>query len=123
GHGRDLMAKGQDLMSSIGWFTNMYPACLHIEEHMTDTEYLQAVSRQLDSIPNKGVGYGIWRYLCENDKLGDDLKSLPQAIIFCYWSLGRLSAFSFQLSTHRLAEDVKILVENTSSNLSSLYYY
>jgi amino acid adenylation domain-containing protein/non-ribosomal peptide synthase protein (TIGR01720 family) len=67
GHGREDIIEGIDVSHTIGWFTSMFPVCLSLdgvdnpEENLIET--LKSIKEQLRRIPNKGIGYGIMRYL------------------------------------------------------------
>ncbi|MEV7618363.1 amino acid adenylation domain-containing protein [Streptomyces sp. NPDC089799] len=76
GHGREEGAvPGADLSRTIGWFTSMFPVRLDIGEADADDALtggaaagtvLKAVKEQLLRIPDKGLGYGLLRYLNED---------------------------------------------------------
>ncbi|MCY8231182.1 non-ribosomal peptide synthetase [Priestia endophytica] len=63
GHGREEMIEGMDLSRTVGWFTSIYPVHLNFQGTTTPIEGLKAVKDQLRRIPNRGVDYGILRYL------------------------------------------------------------
>ena len=63
GHGREEMVEGIDLSRTVGWFTSIYPVHLNFQGTKTPIEGLKAVKDQLRQIPNRGVDYGILRYL------------------------------------------------------------
>ncbi|MDM5430926.1 non-ribosomal peptide synthetase [Bacillus mycoides] len=63
GHGREEMVEGIDLSRTVGWFTSIYPVHLNFQGIKTPIEGLKAVKDQLRQIPNRGVDYGILRYL------------------------------------------------------------
>ncbi|MED3729577.1 condensation domain-containing protein, partial [Priestia filamentosa] len=72
GHGREEIIEDIDLSRTVGWFTSIYPVHLNITGADTPIAALKAVKEQVRKIPNRGVDYGILRYLnatmCE--KLG-----------------------------------------------------
>ncbi|MFC0781249.1 amino acid adenylation domain-containing protein, partial [Flavobacterium sp. HJSW_4] len=61
GHGREEIIDGVDVGRTIGWFTSLYPFILDI----SDNRYPEIVSvkESLRKIPNKGIGYGILKYM------------------------------------------------------------
>ncbi|WCD83211.1 non-ribosomal peptide synthase/polyketide synthase [Pseudomonas sp. TUM22785] len=61
GHGREDLFDGIDLSRSVGWFTSLFPVRLSPAPGLADT--LKRVKEQLRAIPNKGIGFGILRYL------------------------------------------------------------
>ncbi|PFD35310.1 non-ribosomal peptide synthetase [Bacillus cereus] len=63
GHGREEIIEGMDLSRTVGWFTSIYPVHLNFQGTKTPIEGLKAVKDQLRQIPNRGVDYGILRYL------------------------------------------------------------
>ncbi|WP_242311569.1 non-ribosomal peptide synthetase [Bacillus cereus group sp. BfR-BA-01331] len=63
GHGREEMVEGIDLSRTVGWFTSIYPVHLNFQGTKTPIKGLKAVKDQLRQIPNRGVDYGILRYL------------------------------------------------------------
>ncbi|MEU5163243.1 amino acid adenylation domain-containing protein [Streptomyces sp. NPDC020875] len=98
GHGREEhLLPGADLSGTVGWFTSMYPA--RIDTGGTDPvaaaaggpeagRAVKRVKEQLRSIPGKGVGYGLLRYL--NPETAPGLAGYPAPQIgFNY--LGRIS--------------------------------
>ncbi|MGQ3377851.1 amino acid adenylation domain-containing protein [Priestia endophytica] len=63
GHGREEMIEGMDLSRTVGWFTSIYPVHLNFQGPTTPIEGLKVVKDQLRRIPNRGVDYGVLRYL------------------------------------------------------------
>ncbi|RPK10893.1 non-ribosomal peptide synthetase [Priestia endophytica] len=63
GHGREEIIEDVDLSRTVGWFTSIYPVHLNITGADTPIAALKAVKEQVRKIPNKGVDYGILRYL------------------------------------------------------------
>ncbi len=87
GHGREDLFEGVDLSRSVGWFTAVYPVVLDLAEGQGPGpgEALKAVKEQLRRIPDRGLGWGLARYLRREPALAE----LPPAeISFNY--LGRL---------------------------------
>ena len=63
GHGREQSWRVLDVSRTVGWFTTMYPVVLELDEEQELGEQLIRVKEQLRSIPNKGIGYGVLKYL------------------------------------------------------------
>ncbi|WP_338460409.1 non-ribosomal peptide synthetase [Azotobacter vinelandii DJ] len=61
GHGREDLFDDVDLTRTVGWFTSVYPAKLCPSETLDGS--IKAIKEQLRAIPNKGIGFGILRYL------------------------------------------------------------
>ncbi|MEU8652065.1 amino acid adenylation domain-containing protein [Streptomyces sp. NPDC048737] len=98
GHGREEdVVPGADLSRTVGWFTSMYPARVDVGAvDLADVlaggpaagEAIKLVKEQLRGVPDKGVGYGLLRYL--NPETAPQLAEYPVPQIgFNY--LGRIS--------------------------------
>ncbi|NKZ09331.1 non-ribosomal peptide synthetase, partial [Actinomadura latina] len=88
GHGREeAVVPGADLSRTVGWFTTIYPVRLSVGG--TDAgQAIKAVKEQLRTVPDRGIGYGLLRYL--NTHTAHQLAQLPSPQIgFNY--LGRFS--------------------------------
>ena len=70
GHGREEILKDIDISRTMGWFTAQYPVVLDMGGNRDLAYRMKAVKEQLRQIPNKGIGYGILKYLTlpENKK-------------------------------------------------------
>ena len=99
GHGREEeLVPGADLSRTVGWFTSIYPVLLDlagidVAEALSGgaaaSEAVKAVKEQLRAIPDRGMGYGLLRYL--NPPTAERLSGpLPGQVVFNY--LGRVSA-------------------------------
>ncbi len=89
GHGREDIFDDVDLSRTVGWFTTIYPALLRLEKTSSLGESLKSVKEQLRAIPQRGLGYGLLRYLSGDEEIAETLRRLPQAeVSFNY--LGQL---------------------------------
>ncbi|MGH2507818.1 MAG: condensation domain-containing protein, partial [Ktedonobacteraceae bacterium] len=79
GHGREDIMENVDVSRTVGWFTSIFPALLKIDPAGSPRDILKAVKEQLRQIPNRGVGYGLLRYLSEDTAIREKLQSLPTA--------------------------------------------
>jgi amino acid adenylation domain-containing protein/non-ribosomal peptide synthase protein (TIGR01720 family) len=61
-HGRDERLNDLDLSRTIGWFTAMYPVRLSARGSDAGAVVKQ-IKEQLRAVPNKGIGYGLMRYV------------------------------------------------------------
>src|SRR5690606_3475781 len=52
-----------DISRTVGWFTTQYPVSLALEKENNIADTIKSIKEQLRAIPNKGIGYGILRYL------------------------------------------------------------
>ncbi|WP_280367066.1 non-ribosomal peptide synthetase [Nocardia wallacei] len=99
GHGReeDTVA-GAELSDTVGWFTSMYPVRLRAAATAWDRlcaggdaagDLVKSIKEQLRALPDKGIGYGLLRYL--NPETAAVLRQFPDAQIgFNY--LGRFTS-------------------------------
>ncbi|MBN1888044.1 MAG: amino acid adenylation domain-containing protein [Thermoflexales bacterium] len=76
GHGREEIIEGVDLSRTVGWFTTLYPVYLHLDTTLPG-QALKSVKEQLRRVPNKGIGYGLLRYLTQD--AGTTAAVWPQA--------------------------------------------
>ncbi|MBF6170403.1 non-ribosomal peptide synthase/polyketide synthase [Nocardia blacklockiae] len=99
GHGREEdTVQGADLSGTVGWFTSVYP--VRLKAAATDWDGLRAggdaagtllasIKEQLRAVPDKGIGFGLLRYL--NPETAAELREFPAAQIgFNY--LGRFDS-------------------------------
>ena len=88
GHGREEIAEGVDLSRTVGWFTSVYPVSLRLDSGTGAAQALRSVKEQLRRVPNRGIGYGLLRYVARGGEEVVRLRSLPGAeVSFNY--LGR----------------------------------
>jgi non-ribosomal peptide synthase protein (TIGR01720 family) len=89
GHGREAIFEDVDLSRTVGWFTSIFPVLLELGKTSDPGESLKSVKEQLRAIPNRGLGYGLLRYLSGDKEITAALQRLPQAeVSFNY--LGQL---------------------------------
>ncbi|NOY60221.1 MAG: amino acid adenylation domain-containing protein, partial [Calditrichaeota bacterium] len=85
GHGREEIIDGVDVSRTVGWFTSLYPARIQIGNQGDPALQVKSVKEQIRSIPNKGIGFGILRYLYQDTKNGSVLESVAEPeIVFNY---------------------------------------
>ena len=98
GHGREEIFANVDLSRTVGWFTSLFPVrldagALDLEEALAGGSALgvalKRVKEQLRALPERGLGYGLLRYL--NAQTGVQLAgdAVPQ-LGFNY--LGRMAS-------------------------------
>ena len=107
GHGREEIIEGVDLSRTVGWFTSAYPVYLEKQENVALT--IKYVKESLRRVPNKGITFGIGRYL----KKVADLAGLTPQISFNY--LGQYGS-----KVQRVEED-KLLSECSEEAGRSLH--
>ncbi len=62
-HGRGFTEGNIDLTNTVGWFTSYYPVRLELNDDSNLEARIVAIKEKLRRVPNKGLGYGILRYL------------------------------------------------------------
>ncbi|MEP6583050.1 MAG: amino acid adenylation domain-containing protein [Ginsengibacter sp.] len=85
GHGREEIAKDIDTTRTVGWFTNLYPILIEINPQGSLGDKLNSVKDQLRMVPDKGLGFGILKYINKEKRLS---KKAHWNVMFNY--LGQL---------------------------------
>ncbi|MFC4634983.1 amino acid adenylation domain-containing protein [Dokdonia ponticola] len=96
GHGREELNENVDLSRTVGWFTTMYPFLLEVSKDQNKEENLIKVKESLRKVPNKGIGYGIFKYLSS-----EELSKITTTILFNY-----LGIFGEELDTEEGEEEI-----------------
>jgi amino acid adenylation domain-containing protein/non-ribosomal peptide synthase protein (TIGR01720 family) len=92
GHGREELSPVLDLSRTVGWFTSLFPVALDLTRPEDLGATLKSVKEQIRSVPRKGIGYGILRYLSEDLQVSEALRPIPRpAVGFNY--LGQARSF------------------------------
>ena len=74
GHGRENIGANIDVTHTIGWFTSLYPVVFDMQHRDDTIRQLISVKETLHRVPNKGIGYGVLRYIAgKNYKLKPDI--------------------------------------------------
>lgn len=79
GHGREDLFEDVELSRTVGWFTTLFPLVLHCREHLHTGDLLKSIKEQLRSVPGRGIGYGVLRYLSPDEQVRQLLGALPRA--------------------------------------------
>ncbi|GAE10052.1 long-chain-fatty-acid-CoA ligase [Paenibacillus sp. JCM 10914] len=66
-HGRETFRDKVDITRTIGWFTSLYPVFLDLKNESTLNGRIKNIKEQLRNIPNKGMDFGILKYLAKED--------------------------------------------------------
>ena len=78
GHGREELFSDVDLSRTVGWFTTVFPVRLTLADTAHPDEILKSVRSRLRRLPNRGIGYGLLRYLAWDEVAGTKLRAMPQ---------------------------------------------
>jgi amino acid adenylation domain-containing protein/non-ribosomal peptide synthase protein (TIGR01720 family) len=76
GHGREDLSDDLDLSRTVGWFSSLFP--VRLTPQSEPGKSLCHIKEQLRAVPNKGIGYGVLRYLGE-PAFARQMAALPQA--------------------------------------------
>ncbi|SOD20611.1 non-ribosomal peptide synthetase [Nitrosomonas ureae] len=88
GHGREDLYPEIDLSRTIGWFTSIFPVILSASGDLA--QRIKQTKEYLRCIPNKGLGYGLFKYYGTEEQR-QILAELPRAqVVFNY--LGQFDA-------------------------------
>ncbi|HLP47394.1 MAG TPA: amino acid adenylation domain-containing protein, partial [Candidatus Kapabacteria bacterium] len=103
GHGREEILEDMDIGRTVGWFTSVYPVLMDISYAGDTGRQIKEIKETLRRIPNKGIGYGILKYLTnEENKEKIEFKLKPQ---ICFNYLGQVDADVKQLSSFEMAKE------------------
>jgi amino acid adenylation domain-containing protein/non-ribosomal peptide synthase protein (TIGR01720 family) len=88
GHGRE---NDTDLSQTVGWLTSIFPLRLEVgdlnpQDIKSPGHAIRRIKDRLRSMPDKGLGYGVLRYLDQTSKIAQSNVAQPQ-LVFNY--LGR----------------------------------
>ncbi len=100
GHGREEIFEDVDLSRTVGWFTTIFPVHLNLENANAPGKALKSIKEQLRAVPNRGIGYGLLRYLSQNKEIAKQFSSSKAEVAFNYLGqfdqvLPESSLFSF----------------------------
>ncbi|MBK8549763.1 MAG: amino acid adenylation domain-containing protein [Ignavibacteria bacterium] len=91
GHGREIISESTDTSRTAGWFTSLYPLLLEINKEVNKeksiSDLIKSVKEQLRRLPDKGLGYGVLKYINKEERL-TKLRGKAWEIVFNY--LGQL---------------------------------
>lgn len=85
GHGREDIGERSDLSRTVGWLANIYPVLLTTTHDSHAGDLLKGVKEQLRHVPDKGIGYGVLKYI---NKIAQLQGIIPWDIVFNF--LGQL---------------------------------
>jgi amino acid adenylation domain-containing protein/non-ribosomal peptide synthase protein (TIGR01720 family) len=77
GHGREEVAEGVDVSRTVGWFTSIYPVLLKLDGGGVGDQ-LKYVKERLRAVPQRGMGYGLLRYV-GREETRRLMRALPDA--------------------------------------------
>lgn len=108
GHGREEILTDVDVSRTLGWFTCIFPVLLNMSHANRLSRQLKEVKESLRRLPDRGIGYGILRYLTTKQHGHETNFKLKPQISFNY--LGEIDAvidnLSFQLAEESVGNSV-----------------
>ncbi|MDZ8186464.1 MAG: amino acid adenylation domain-containing protein [Nostoc sp. ChiSLP02] len=115
GHGREDIFEDVDLSRTVGWFTTIFPVLLTLKATDNLGDAIKSVKEQLRTIPNRGIGYGLLRYLSGDAEITSTLEALAKAEV----SFNYLGQFDWGMQENSV---FKIAAESIGSEYSLLGY-
>ncbi len=103
GHGREEILEEIDITRTVGWFTSVYPVLMDISYADDPGRQIKEIKETLRQIPNKGIGYGILKYLTRQVNKKEIQFKLEPQISFNY--LGQFDADVKQKSSFAIAKE------------------
>jgi non-ribosomal peptide synthase protein (TIGR01720 family) len=79
GHGREELGAEVDVSRTVGWFTTLYPVRLELKAGSSSGTALKGIKEQLRGIPQRGIGYGLLRYLRGTEEEQEQLRGASAA--------------------------------------------
>ncbi|UCH92860.1 MAG: AMP-binding protein [Candidatus Aminicenantes bacterium] len=116
GHGREPIVEEVNISRTIGWYTTQFPVILDITTGENLAHQIKSIKETLRQIPNKGIGYGILRYLTPQDKKQGICFEIEPGIRFNY--LGQLGGEInrgpevFKISAMKRGDDISPQAES-----------
>jgi len=98
GHGRpggqsdENFFNNMDVSRTVGWFTSIFPVHLELDNQCPG-EALKSIKEQLRRVPNRGLGYGVLRYLSPNAAMRAQLAASPLPQL-CFNYLGSVDGLA-----------------------------
>ncbi|MEW7281314.1 amino acid adenylation domain-containing protein, partial [Aquimarina sp. 2201CG1-2-11] len=84
GHGREDLFPSIDVSRTVGWFTSLFPVLLEASTGSDIGSVIANTKDMLRGIPDKGIGYGVLRYLSESEEVRSVLSQDFDSILFNY---------------------------------------
>ncbi|MEM9819925.1 MAG: amino acid adenylation domain-containing protein [Bacteroidota bacterium] len=88
GHGREDLFSELNVTKTMGWFTSIYPVLLEVNDPQNIGDLIKGVKERMRGIPQKGLGYGLLRFLHPSEEVRNSLNDTKWDILFNY--LGQL---------------------------------
>jgi non-ribosomal peptide synthase protein (TIGR01720 family) len=76
--GREGLFEDVDMTRTVGWFETRFPVRFELGNNAHQGEALKAIKEQLRQVPQQGIGYGLLRYLSQDEEIVRQLQAIPQ---------------------------------------------
>ncbi|KPA18710.1 plipastatin synthase subunit D [Candidatus Magnetomorum sp. HK-1] len=113
-HGRQDIIKDIDVSRTVGWFTSTYPVILESPDIEDIPGQIAAIKQIIESIPEKGIGYSIFKYVTPEQYKKDLIFNIKPEINFNY--LGQFNEDNTELfqtadesQGHSVSKNAKII--------------
>jgi non-ribosomal peptide synthase protein (TIGR01720 family) len=113
--GRQIEDHHSDYSETVGWLTSIHPLKVGYKDNLDLKSFILAIKETVRNIPNKGLEYGILRYLVEDESIKKSL-SFFAPVVFNY--LGNMTKSN---GIHEL--EFRTKEANFRSNLSERDYF
>ncbi|MCT2347609.1 condensation domain-containing protein, partial [Niallia taxi] len=130
GHGREIIGRDIDISRTVGWFTTHYPVVIDTNQYQLNHS-IKNVKETLRKVPNKGIGYGILKYMESGEKWQgvnpkvkfNYLGQFDESINNHLFEISKLSTGdSISLDSERLYEiDISGIVSNHELSINFSY--
>jgi len=77
-HGREELHGDMDLTRTLGWFTTIFPVKIDLTNARFLSETVKLVKEEFRNIPNKGIGFGLLKYLRDDRELKQRVRKIEQ---------------------------------------------
>jgi amino acid adenylation domain-containing protein/non-ribosomal peptide synthase protein (TIGR01720 family) len=122
GHGREEIIEDVDLWRTVGWFTTHFPVLLDLGTSGDPGAALKVIKERLRAVPNRGIGYGVLRYLGREEEIAERLRAAPQPeVSFNY--LGQFDQALPETSPFRPASESIGPLQSLRGERSHLLYF
>jgi non-ribosomal peptide synthase protein (TIGR01720 family) len=81
GHGRENIGDDIDVSRTVGWLTSVYPVLLSLRKQSMPEDALKTIKEAVRQVPARGIGYGLLRYLTDDQAIADQMTTLPSAAV------------------------------------------
>jgi len=108
GHGRENLFQNADVSRTIGWFSAFYPVLIEVPGDADAKQKTMRIAQQLKSVPNNGIGFGIMRYLTDDEEVRESLGKITFPEVTVNYQ-GQFDALTSKTSLVDMNSDVDVI--------------